>query len=151
MRFDLDLLKFFIFVLAVPECATKSGAKSDDRSCSALESKSIYMNEDILELMYTADHLSGVKHSRKNDQCQKSHVTEKIKDYSSDKKKQQRRLKGSKRMRKNQKKKQRWKRHKQKMRWPIKLPPVHFMTPDLIWISNHVTWLQMEIISWARN
>lgn len=29
--------------------------------------------------------------------------------------------------------------------------PVHFMTPDLIWISNHVTWLQMEIISWARN
>lgn len=88
----------------------------DDRSCSALESKSIYMNEDILELMYTADHLSGVKHSRKNDQCQKSHVTEKIKDYSSDKKKQQRRLKGSKRMRKNQKKKQRWKRHKQEMR-----------------------------------
>ncbi|XP_052700493.1 uncharacterized protein LOC128177708 [Crassostrea angulata] len=116
MRFDLDLLKFFIFVLAVPECATKSGTKSDDRSCSALESKSIYMNEDILELMYTTDPLSGVKHSRKNDQCQKSHVTGKTKDYSSDKKKQQRRLKGSKRMRKNQKKKQRWKRHKQKMR-----------------------------------
>lgn len=39
----------------------------DDRSCLVLELKLIYMNEDILELMYFVDFLLGVKYSWKND------------------------------------------------------------------------------------
>lgn len=89
---------------------------ADDRGCSPVKSKSIYMNEDILDLTYRCDGASEVKQTRENHHCHKSHVTKKMDTCFVTKKKQQRRLKGSKRMRKNQKKKQRWKRHKQKMR-----------------------------------
>jgi hypothetical protein len=96
----------------------------DEGSCSALESKSIAMNEDILESIDNNDHSGREKlkeciknshHHNSKNLWKQSHVTDQIKNGASSKKKLQRRFKGSKRMRKIRKKKQRWKRHKQKM------------------------------------
>ncbi|XP_062566267.1 uncharacterized protein LOC134228618 isoform X2 [Saccostrea cucullata] len=100
---------------------------SNDGTCSALRSKSIYMNEDILEFIDNNDQL--VESKTKSKECSRSsyyqnrkkgwessHMKDRRETESpSRKSKHQRRLKGSKRMRKMKKKKQRWKRHKQKM------------------------------------
>lgn len=97
----------------------------DDGSCSALESKSISMNEDILESIDNNDCSGRSKlkeciknshHYNSKNVWRQSHVTDQRKNGVSSKKKLRRRFKGSKRMKKIRKKKQRWKRHKQKIR-----------------------------------
>ncbi|XP_061174322.1 uncharacterized protein LOC133183376 [Saccostrea echinata] len=123
MKFCSDLVKVLVLALV----ALKNSVYTDDGSCSALGSKSIHMNEDILEFIDNNQRWgksqSKLKECSKNSFYQNgkeiwspSHMNDRRGKGLSIKKKEQRRLKGSKRMRKIKKKRQRWKRHKQKMR-----------------------------------